>query len=422
MEDIQTTKLLIQGLLSPDHETQENAAKTLKALADKGLSSESGKLALLSAGMDFPERKYDWEDTAEELIRAAASIPQPEYIPVIKQHFPNYSANSKTAALQLLAKLDSREASTTFTELLCGLPANTDLKRLGMQDLHKKPRDPEIFFPKLLECCTNPALSWDIYLLLLTYLQKDLITTPYSSIYANTVKASYAEAKEVITPAQQTEGLGWIWEDEYLKARDITSLLLDIMGYLSPDAVLDTLNEALSYQDPRLKYFAVQSLLKMGEAVDNDTLFSLAASAEVRSMLFHHLNEIKRLDLYPKEYFSKEAFAEADMVNWLIFPTELGRAPDQIELMKVVEIDTQTEDGIIEFYVFRFRTLPPHWAAKDGWMAGISGPYLQTDPPGELSPSETFSSFEPWESKTPEEHVGDIQEILADWARHHNRG
>lgn len=60
------------------------------------------------------------------------------------------------------------------------------------------------------------------------------------------------------------------------------------------------------------------------------------------------------------------------MVNGLIFPTELNAAPDEIELIKTVRVDKPIT-GAIEYFVFKFRMHEPHWAAKDGWMVGVSG-------------------------------------------------
>jgi hypothetical protein len=89
------------------------------------------------------------------------------------------------------------------------------------------------------------------------------------------------------------------------------------------------------------------------------------------------------------------------MVSWLIYPTELAEVPHEIELMKVIPV----EDGKRDFYVFRFRMLPPHPAAQVGWMAGIAGTFPHGGPPTTASHGETFSHFKPWEGKTAEEHL-----------------
>jgi hypothetical protein len=71
--------------------------------------------------------------------------------------------------------------------------------------------------------------------------------------------------------------------------------------------------------------------------------------------------------------------------------------------------------GIYDYYLFRFRTKEPHWAAKDGWIAGVSGPYLRKDEPTTEPLGGTFSTFTKWDAKTPEEHVGDIRELMKRW-------
>jgi hypothetical protein len=107
------------------------------------------------------------------------------------------------------------------------------------------------------------------------------------------------------------------------------------------------------------------------------------------------------------------------MVRWLMVPTEIGRVPDRIELKKVVALDTGGPDGFLDYYVFRFKTLPPHETAKDGWLAGVAGPFLRKDAPTTEAQGETFSEFESWDARSPEEHVGDVKELLAEWRKRH---
>jgi hypothetical protein len=92
--------------------------------------------------------------------------------------------------------------------------------------------------------------------------------------------------------------------------------------------------------------------------------------------------------------------AEANLIGWLNHPNELRSPPDQIELMKKVK--APRADGY--YFVFRYRVEEPHWAAKDGWMAGVAGPYDLTGAPAPHARG-TFSRFEAYDSRTPEEHV-----------------
>jgi hypothetical protein len=185
--------------------------------------------------------------------------------------------------------------------------------------------------------------------------------------------------------------------------------------------VEEQLREALEYKDPRLKHFALVSLLRLGKPVDKMHVEDVACHAEMRNRLFVTLKQFGKSSLFPDQFRTQKSFAEADMVNWLIYPTELNRVPDEIELMKVVTVDTGLAGGVYDYYLFRFRTKEPHWAAKDGWMAGVSGPYLSKDQPTTEALGDTFSTFTNWDSKTPAEHVGEIQELMERWREYHSK-
>ena len=64
----------------------------------------------------------------------------------------------------------------------------------------------------------------------------------------------------------------------------------------------------------------------------------------------------------------------------------------------------------VHYFVYRFRMHPPHWAAKDGWTAGVAGPHnLKAEPmPGGRH---TFSRFEAYDSCSPEEHVERVRQL-----------
>jgi hypothetical protein len=210
-----------------------------------------------------------------------------------------------------------------------------------------------------------------------------------------------------------------MWEEPYDNARADGELLLDIFGYVPADPVEKPLRDALALKDLRLKHFAIASLLRLGKDVDRSDVEDVARQPEMRNWLYRALEEFDKTDLFPARFRTQQAFAEADMVNWLVYPTELARLPDEIELMKVVTIDTKLPGGVYDYYLFRFRTNPPHWAAKEGWMAGVSGPFLRGDEPTTEALGETFSSFAKWDSKKPEEHVGDTRELLERWRKFH---
>ena len=188
-------------------------------------------------------------------------------------------------------------------------------------------------------------------------------------------------------------------------------ILSDLLGHFDDAKVKAELNEFIQLPDNKLKLFAAISLLKLHQEVDPKVLQGIAADLETREWLYKNLLTIHKEDLFPTQYKTQEAFAESDMVNWLLYPTELGRKPDAIELMKVVTVDSKSEHGMVEFYLFRFKSDHKDWKNK-GWMAGVSGYYPVKDKPSSEAHGYTFSGFESWDAKTPDQHVEEIRTLL----------
>lgn len=129
----------------------------------------------------------------------------------------------------------------------------------------------------------------------------------------------------------------------------------------------------------------------------------LASDRETRKILYLALETHGRLSVMPPAFATPEALAESDLVLWLMHPNELGAPPDEIERMAAVPAPA-SQGARARYFVFRFRTHEPQWAAREGWLAGIAGPYDDKGPI-RAEPSGTFSRFESFEAHPPEEHV-----------------
>jgi hypothetical protein len=158
---------------------------------------------------------------------------------------------------------------------------------------------------------------------------------------------------------------------------------------------------------------AVTEALARGETPQEALLERFAANRETRKVLFDVLDEAKRRDLFPPEYLAWDKLAEADLIAWLCHPNELGAPPSEIELAAQVPAPASTLADAT-YFVFKYRMREPHWAAKDGWLAGVAGPYDTSGAPCS-SARGTFSRFERFESRTPEEHVAAVhQSVVGD--------
>lgn len=401
--------VLVKRLLSSDPDKRNKAAEELERTR---LSTAAGVKALRAATMVFPPGAYDWHSSAEDLIEAATRRPHPKYIPVILEVYGEYESKARPSALRLLSRLPQHEAAEAFVTLIRRHGWPEEIRGPVMESYRVEPRHVDVLFPDLLDYAPESSGEYETYHLCLKYCQDGVLKEDKLVPYESQFLSAYNVHKAALMPAQQDEGIAWMWEDDYLEHRDDAALLLDLLGHIDTPARRKVLREALTYRDPRLKRFAVVSLLLLEEEVEPYHIQEVAGSHEARGWLYAALDRMDLLELFPAEYATQEALAYADMVRWLIFPTELDREPDEIELMKVISQDSGTPDGIGDYYVFRFRTFPPHWAAEKGWMAGVSGPFIRDADLTPFGGGDTFSEFEAWDSRTAEEHLGDTQEWI----------
>lgn len=406
---------LLEALRSPDLETRETAAERLDHHARvEGFDAAEGLRLLGEATRPFPERKYEWQNTGVDLIRAAGVNPHFSFVPAIVANFSDYSARAKIEALRLLTTIPDPDAARAYVLLAETHGRDGSLEELPIRGLETDPRYAEIVFPDLLELATIPRFRWNIYRLCLTYFNEGLLSPPDLEGHTASILEAYRPLRDLLEQAQKPDGLAWMWEEDYQEWRSEAGLMLDLLGYFRAPASRQELEHALNFEDPRLRLFAIVSSLRHGVEVDERRLVAVASAAETRNWLYRNLQSLGREELFPEKFQTQEHFAESDMVNWLAYPTELGRVPDEIELMEVIPVESP--EGPMSYYLFRFRTHPPHWAAEDGWMAGVSGPFRR----GVLSPDaygDTFSTFESWDAKTSEEHLEEIRSLIEAWKR-----
>lgn len=152
--------------------------------------------------------------------------------------------------------------------------------------------------------------------------------------------------------------------------------------------------------------------LASGDEPDRAALEQLAKDPLTRNTLFDLLLIRDRLDLFPAQFRSQVALAEGDLCAWLSHPNELGTGPDEIELVESLELPGP--DGISRrWLVFQFRVHPPHWAAKDGWTAGVVGPLAVTEHEPLPGAQVVFSTFASIGSMPPAEHVQAVRSLAA---------
>jgi hypothetical protein len=407
---------LLQGLRSPEPAVVEQAEKALLGSRREELPAPAASRLLRAATGRFPERKRDFQSTPVSLVRAAALYPAAALIPVVAEVFPALEPRAQAEALVLLMKLPEKAAARMVVKLLRdGRAAGRPVPAFRTEPLRREVRHADVYFPALLDFAAAPN-TFEVYAALLKACQEEALTTSQLALLAGQVLEAWRPLRDRARAAQALAGgaPGWQWEEAYQEAREEAGLLLDVLGHLPGARVSAEVRGGLGLDDPKLQLFASTGLLRRGEEVPAAVLEKVAASAEQRNWLYRALKAQGLEARFPARWHTQEAFAEGELVGWLAYPTELGRPPDELELMQVVA-ETVPGKGRHEWYLFRFRTRPPHWSAKKGWMAGVAGPFRRAESPSPNAHGDTFSSFTPWDSKPPGAHVADLRGVIAGW-------
>lgn len=169
-----------------------------------------------------------------------------------------------------------------------------------------------------------------------------------------------------------------------------------------PDAkIQEILTETLKSEHHGVVYYAADTLLALGAEVTQECISALAADLVYALMTRYMLKRYGKLSMFPQEYSAPEYLAKSDMVHWLIYPTELGKTPDEIEFVGKIRYFFRKE----EYYIFRFRSDSANLGddVRGKWLLGWS----EAD-------GGTFSHFELFEKY----EKGSVKKTLKNIKRH----
>jgi len=368
-------------------------------------------LRALSLAPLMEEEADDSKDPAANLIWAMYDSLSPKDIPLLRDIYPRLSRHARSRVLSRLAELGDEASLKAFLTFLRFDPGRSELEDFPVHDFEGNPGAAVILYPAVFDFLDSPKLQHGAFLVALRFLEDGSLPPGRLKEREPQILDVANDLLKSVGPLQRSEGMSWMWQEPYRNLRSFLGVTLDLLGSLNATSATSLFEKGLSLADPKLKLFCVTGLLRQGASPPERTVFQVAAAPETRLWLHRNLSALNRLELFPERFSSQEAFAESEMVEWLSFPTELDSAPDEIELTGMVS--RQRETDCFDYYVFRFRVSEPHWAADDGWMAGMAGPYRRSPRPSPEGLGATFSKFKKWDEKTNEEHVSDLLDVKA---------
>ena len=242
-------------------------------------------------------------------------------------------------------------------------------------------------------------------------LELGLIETEYLDELAPLIEEQTAQAVTTVLEAQDRINRRWQLDRDYFYARIDLGAWLDLTGLVRKCGSAQ-LSRAVSSEDPLVNVFNAAAFLSKKMNVPQSVISRSADSLETVRGLYRTLLAKDRPDLFPASRLTFETFAAAEMVEWLLYPSELGEEPKSITLEKT--IDGKDRGGKFHRYcLWRF------FDHEENDYAGVSGPYdqasIENPTPDTVVSDETFSNFERWDSLTPEQHLEGVLATLESW-------
>ncbi len=167
----------------------------------------------------------------------------------------------------------------------------------------------------------------------------------------------------------------------------VLELIADVGKHFPTGSMIAALEGLLTLDKNPISYYAVESLLTLNRDVPQGVITALAEDLEYADLTYSVLRRMGKTSLFPKEYATDEYLGKSDLVHWLTYPTELGKAPDEILYVGKVKRFFSTK----VFHVYRFRSDSDTLSddLKNKWLIGWS-----SEEGGTFSNFEEYAGFE----------------------------
>lgn len=146
-------------------------------------------------------------------------------------------------------------------------------------------------------------------------------------------------------------------------------VLADVSRYFADEAIVYGLLELSAHKRNHINCYILDTLCFLGEDIPQEMIDALASDLEFADWAYQTLTGVKKESLFPSQFTNVEYLAKSALIHWLTYPTELGKAPDEIEFLGIVKRLFKKPA-----YVFKFRsdsdTLDDE--NKNKWLIGWS--------------------------------------------------
>ena len=150
--------------------------------------------------------------------------------------------------------------------------------------------------------------------------------------YKNEIRKFSNGAKKLMTEYLAKEMARYLSQNSFSEELINTlEMVADVSKYFADAEVVAQLCEMLKLGYNNINYYATETLFTLGQEVAKEVMVSLAKDLEYAALAYAVLERYGKQSMFPEGLRTPEYLAKSDMVHWLVYPTELGKAPDEIE-------------------------------------------------------------------------------------------
>lgn len=324
----------------------------------------------------YPDDGMEFDSARVYLFDVLEKVHDETTIDFINNLYPTLPEKGELRyhALSVLSLIDLPESQQVFLKIL--LEDQPQIQSYNIQrliaiigrSLKTESKYRGIFIPKIFNLLNNKTYKSELYIAMPALLEEGVIQPEdfdeFVPIIINDTRIAFDALSEDANSKDDNQDLSLELE-----------FLMDILGYINQSqesfALLKT---GLNHYVPSIRLWATLSLAKLGNPPDRDKFEELASHPELRTQLYSYLKKMNASNLYPEKYMTQFYFAEADLAQWLCYPTEFGGPPQEIQLIQEREIeDNAGNKGWV--YLFKYRYSDDYFpdGKNDGWLVGISG-------------------------------------------------
>lgn len=157
--------------------------------------------------------------------------------------------------------------------------------------------------------------------------------------------------------------------DKFVYAHAATAALPFIHG---PERDL-MLKSASEHQSVAIRMEGCWASAKLGMKSGFEGLQKHCLDPRYSNIASRYLEELDRKDLIPKEVDNPDFQAKAKLANWLTHPSELGKAPDELDILDHRELEWPLERRRSPFWLIKYRVKDTTGLGDDDVGVGIVG-------------------------------------------------